>query len=227
MRLIPVFPLTWVFLAVVLLAKPMAVASPDLVSTTSASSSANPTDPAPGMFLVSKRSLKDLSFGQSVVYLLEHDETGTQGLIVNRASDVTLSEVIPDVDGIQKVENVLHYGGPVGLSSIFMLVRTNAASEGLFHISNGVYVSTDRRVLDEVINKKFPLNDVRFYLGYAGWAAGQLDFEFKRGSWHLITADPDEIFTKDIQSLWPRLIDQLEPKLDPVAYGSSLADSPN
>ena len=54
--------------------------------------------PGPGMFLVARRALEDSHFGQSVVYLVEHDEGGTLGLIVNRSSDVSLSEAVPDIE---------------------------------------------------------------------------------------------------------------------------------
>ena len=215
-----VLSLAWAALGLVLVAISIAVASPVQISATPSASETSPSEPAPGHFLVAKRSLKDLSFGQSVVYLLEHDETGTQGLIVNRSSDIKLSEALPDIADNQETEHVLHYGGPVGLSSIFMLIRSETVFDGLFHIANGVYVSTDRRVLDEILGAKTPENEVRFYLGYSGWAPGQLDYEFKRGSWHLMAADPDTIFTHDTQSLWGLLIKQLEPKLDPVAHGS-------
>ncbi len=170
------------------------------------------------MFLVAKRSLEDLSFGQSVVYLLEHDESGTQGLIVNRSSDIKLSEALPEIEDSHEIEHVLHYGGPVGLSSVFILIHSETYGEGLVHVANGIYVSTDRRVLDKVLASKIPENEVRFYVGYSGWAPGQLDYEFKRGSWHLIAADPEDIFTSDTHLLWDRLIRQLEPELDPVAH---------
>ncbi|MDH3857253.1 MAG: YqgE/AlgH family protein [Gammaproteobacteria bacterium] len=167
--------------------------------------------PGPGMFLVAKRSLDDSHFGQSVVYLVEHDDDGTLGLIVNRSSDVSLSEAVPDIEDKQATAHVLYYGGPVGLPMILMLARSESAREGMAHVVGDVYISSDRRVLDEVLAAKKPDSELRFYIGYSGWAAGQLDFELVRGDWHVVAADTDAIFSGETDLLWNRLIERLEP----------------
>jgi putative transcriptional regulator len=169
-------------------------------------------EPGPGMFLVAKRALDGPHFGQSVVYLVEHGEGGTLGLIVNRSSDISLSEALPDIEDKQATAHALYYGGPVGLPMIFILVRSESPSEGMVHVANNVYISADRRVLDEVLAVKKPKSEVRFYIGHSGWAAGQLDFELERGSWHVVAADTDAIFSGETDSLWNRLIERLEPR---------------
>jgi putative AlgH/UPF0301 family transcriptional regulator len=63
---------------------------------------------------------------------------------------------------------------------------------------------------------------VRFYIGHSGWAAGQLDFELERGSWHVVAADTDAIFSGKTASLWDRLIERLEPRGIQVDNRSSL-----
>ena len=168
--------------------------------------------PGPGMFLVAKRALDDSHFGQSVVYLIEHGEDGTLGLIVNRSRDVSLSEAVPDIKDKQATAHALYYGGPVGLPMILMLVRSELATEGLAHVANGVYISSDRRVLNEVLAAKKPGSEVRFYIGHSGWAAGQLNFELERGDWHVVAVDTDAIFSGKTDSLWNRLIERLEPR---------------
>ena len=167
--------------------------------------------PGPGMFLVARRSLYDSNFGQSVVYLVEHDEDGTLGLIVNRSSDVSLSEAVPDIEDEQAAVHALYYGGPVGLPMILMLARNESTREGMAHVVDDVYISSDRRVLDEVLAAKKPGSELRFYIGYSGWAAGQLDFELARDDWHVVPADTDAIFSGDTELLWNRLIERLEP----------------
>lgn len=167
--------------------------------------------PGPGMFLVAKRALDDSHFGQSVVYLVEHGKDGTLGLIVNRSSGVSLSEAAPDIEDKLATAHALYYGGPVGLPMILMLVRSESATEGMAHVVNNVYISSDRRVFDEVLAAKKPDSELRFYIGHSGWAAGQLDFELLRGDWHVVTADTDAIFSGETDSLWNRLIERLEP----------------
>lgn len=163
------------------------------------------------MFLVAKRELDGSHFGQTVIYLIEHDEVGTLGLIVNRSSDISLSEAIPDIEAEPAAAHVLYYGGPVGLPAILMLVRDESASELLEHVAGEVYVSADRSVLGEILAAGKPANEVRFYIGYSGWAAGQLDSEIERGSWHVVSAEANAIFSDETELLWERLIERLEP----------------
>jgi putative transcriptional regulator len=167
--------------------------------------------PGPGMFLVARRALDGSHFGQSVVYLVEHNEDGTLGLIVNRPGNISLSEALPDIEDRQAGAHALRYGGPVGLPMIMMLLRGESVAEGVAHVAGDVYISSDRRVLDELLAAKKAENELRFYTGYSGWAAGQLDFEILRGSWHVVAADTEEIFSGETESLWDRLIERLEP----------------
>jgi len=168
--------------------------------------------PERGMFLVARRALDDSHFGQSVIYLVEHGEDGTLGLIVNRSSDIKLSEAVPDIEDRMVTAHALHYGGPVGLSMILILVRSESALQGMEHVADDVYISSNRRVLDGVLAAKKPESEVRFYIGHSGWAAGQLESELERGSWHVVAADIDAIFSGDTDSLWNRLIERLEPE---------------
>lgn len=167
--------------------------------------------PGPGMFLVAKRALYDPNFAQSVVYLVEHGQHGTLGLIVNRSSGISLSEAVPDIEDKQAAAHTMYYGGPVGIPMILMLVRSKSATEGMTHIVDDVYISSDRGVLDRVLAAKKINSELRFYIGHSGWAAGQLDFELLRGDWYVVAADTDAIFSNDTDSLWSRLIERLEP----------------
>lgn len=164
------------------------------------------------MFLVARRSLDDPHFGRSVVYLVSHDEDGTLGLIVNRPGNFSLSEALPEIEDPQATEHALYYGGPVALSVILMLLRGESALEGMTQVVDDIYIGSERRLLDEIIAAKKPASEVRFYIGHAGWAAGQLDFELERGGWHVVKADTEAIFSSDARSLWERLIEQLEPE---------------
>jgi len=194
----------------------------DPISITPALPGTSTDEPERGMFLVARRALDDSHFRQSVVYLVEHGEDGTLGLIVNRSSDISLSEAVPDIEDKQATAHALYYGGPVGLPMILMLVRSESPTEGMEHVADDVYISSDRRVLDELLAAKKPASEIRFYIGHSGWAAGQLDFELKRDSWHVVAADTDAIFSEGMDSLWDRLIERLEPRGIQVDNRSSL-----
>lgn len=167
--------------------------------------------PAPGMFLVARRTLRDSHFSQSVVYLLEHDKRGTAGLIVNRPSQIRLAEAVAEIDEAAARDHALFYGGPVGISRITMLLRNEAASPLLTPVEDDVFVSANRQVLERLLAAGKPQNELHFYLGHAGWAPGQLDLELVHKHWHLVAGDADAIFASNINSLWKRLIQRLEP----------------
>lgn len=168
--------------------------------------------PGPGMLLVAKRALDGSYFGQTVVYLIEHDEHGTLGLIVNRPSEIRLSDVLADIEDGPAAAHRLYYGGPVEPSAIMMLMRGQSAAGEMAHVAGSVYVSVDRHVLDAALAANKSASELRVYLGYSGWSAGQLDFELERGSWHVVTADADAVFSGESDSLWHRLIERLEPE---------------
>ena len=171
-----------------------------------------PARPAPGRFLVATRALDGSYFGQTVVYLVEHDADGTLGLIVNRSSEIRLTDALPDLDGGPAAAHRLYYGGPVEPAMIMMLLRGTAAARGTALVAGSVYVGTDRRALAAALAANKSANEMRLYIGYSGWSPGQLDFELQRGSWHVVPARADEIFADDSDTLWQRLIERLEPE---------------
>lgn len=167
--------------------------------------------PATGRFLVAKRSLDDPRFRESVVYLVEHGDGGTLGLIINRPRKVSLAEVVPELDRKLASAHTVHYGGPVGMQMILMLVRADSSSDGLVHVADDVYISSARVAFDEALETQLPASKLRFYVGHSGWAPGQLEAELLHGSWFVVDRSTDDIFLEDPDSLWPRLIESLEP----------------
>ena len=169
------------------------------------------SEPAQGTFLVAKRSLVDPSFGESVVYLVAHDEDGSVGVIINRRSKLDLAETVPDLENARESDHSLYYGGPVELSMVLMLTRGGSEIEGLMHVGDGVHISSERPVIEAALAGEDSQRELRFYIGYSGWAGGQLAQELVRGSWHIVRGDPDAIFAADTRGLWDELIDALEP----------------
>ena len=181
-----------------------AMASPPLDGNTH-------VEPAAGMFLVARRSMRGPYFRRSVVYLLEHGKRGTMGLIVNRPSKVTLSDGVANIGDLSGKDHQLYLGGPVGRTQVLMLLRNPPNLVRVEHVVDDVYVSGARDVLEKLLELDKPDSELRFYVGHSGWAEGQLDFELTRKSWHVIHGDTGVIFSEDTESLWERLIDKLEP----------------
>lgn len=173
---------------------------------------ASPEDaPAAGMFLVAQRELRDLYFGHTVILLLQHDAEGSLGLIVNRRFDLNLAEAVPELDHAEAENHALSFGGPVGTHQVFMLLRDADALPGAYPVTEGIYFSGDRRVLDEMLTRKATDAELRLFIGYAGWGEGQLARELQLGSWHLVHGDSKAVFDGRMDGLWHRLIKTLEP----------------
>lgn len=167
--------------------------------------------PAPGMFLVSARKLRDRHFRKSVIYILRHDEHGTLGLIINKPGGLPLSRAVDNIDAQHARKHVLYYGGPVATSEITMLMENVPESSLVEHIDGDVYFSNQRVVMERLLEERKPANKLHFFHGHAGWMAGQLEQELARGDWHLIEGNTRSIFSPEIRSLWHRLIRKLEP----------------
>jgi len=168
------------------------------------------TEPAAGMLLVAARGLRDRFFGQSVILLLQHDITGSKGLILNRLSDWRLSDVVSDIDSAQADQYPVFFGGPMGVHKVVMLVHTTDAAAPARQVTDDIYFSESRRVFENLLAARTPADELHFYLGYAGWTTGQLAGEIARGSWHLVKGDPEAVFGAG-DRLWQQLINELEP----------------
>ena len=165
--------------------------------------------PAKGRFLVAVRGLPDPNFAQTVILLTKYSEEGAMGLIVNRATDIGLAGLLT-LEGVEKRAETIYVGGPVEKSGVLLLARSETPLEKSEQIVGDVYLSANRDLLEEYIAGPHGDESFRLYAGYSGWAAGQLDFEMARGSWHVFPADADTVFSTRPSKLWQQWIDRTE-----------------
>lgn len=161
---------------------------------------------AKGKFLVAARKLADYNFSQTVVLLIEYDPNRALGLIINRPTEMKLSIVFKDLKELQNRTDTLFLGGPVMRNQLLMLVRTGARPDGSVQVLQDVYVVSQLKLIEQMIENEEKGNRFRVYAGYAGWGPGQLDQEVKRGDWHILPADTDTVFNKAPSEMWPELI---------------------
>lgn len=157
---------------------------------------------AQGVFLVASRVMPDPRFAQTVILLLEHDETGTLGVIINHGSDVALTEAVPDLRGMSTVEHHLYFGGPVATDTLLLLASSDTPLADARPVQRPLYWSVNRSVLEKLLQDHKPADQMRAYLGSAGWAPLQLEAEIAQGGWHLMRADPSVVFARDPRGLW-------------------------
>jgi putative transcriptional regulator len=153
-----------------------------------------------GRLLVAMPVLDDPAFARSVVLLIDHDEDGALGVVLNRASEVPVSEATDTLIDLIPAPGVLFGGGPVEPNA---LVAIGRPQEGIAH-NETTFVEGLRLVdLDQdPVLAGVELSQVRLFAGYAGWAPGQLEHEVWQGAWVVVDAEPSDVFTSAPESLW-------------------------
>jgi putative transcriptional regulator len=162
-------------------------------------------DLALGRFLVASRDLADPNFAHTVVLLVEYENEGVVGLVVNRRTTIPISRVL----ALKQAEgrgDPVYVGGPVELTSVMALARLAEAPAGGGRVFNDIYLVRTEAPLVKVMGT--PGAKFRVFLGYAGWTAPQLRRETETGSWFIFPADAGMVFDPDPASLWGRLIEK-------------------
>ena len=164
---------------------------------------------AAGKFLVASRGLLDPNFAQTVVLLIQYDNDGAMGVIINRPTEVGLEELLPDLRDDRRAHVTVGVGGPVAHWQMILLYRRESGLDESNPVFEDVFFSASRGVLDLLLTEG---DEFRIYAGYAGWAPGQLEFEVDRGSWYVLPGDVASIFGSAPFELWRELIVQGEAK---------------
>jgi len=151
-----------------------------------------------GHLLIAGPALVDPNFWRSVVLVGEHSEDGALGVILNRASEATVDEAVPELAVLVDDIGSIHVGGPVQPSAIVVLadfVEPERAGSLVLDSVGFLPSEVDPDALGE-------LRKARVYAGYAGWGPGQLDDELEEGSWIVEPALPEDVFTPEPEGLW-------------------------
>jgi len=161
-----------------------------------------------GSLLVASPTLADPNFFRSVVFLLAHDDDdGSLGVVLNRPSPVPVDEIVPGWSGLAASPPVLFIGGPVQPSAAICIGRTElaeAAEAAGFAPLLGTLGTVDLH--EDPIDVPVALAEVRVFTGYAGWGPGQLAEEIGSGSWHVLTAQNQDVLSDDPEGLWGRVL---------------------
>ena len=170
----------------------------------------NIPDFLPGYMLISESELKDPNFFRTIVLILTHDQNGAMGLVINRPSNTTLTEIAEDMDSTEFSDAPIYIGGPVDQNYLFALhsgFLDEVKSDGAIEVGDHIVFEPDfsllhtnyKKVRDEPAS--IPPT-VRFFAGYAGWSGGQLENELKRKDWLVIPASADLVFTDNPGKTW-------------------------
>ena len=160
-----------------------------------------------GYFLIANPVLPDPNFSRTVVLLCNHDEQGSFGLVINRLAPINAKEVFEEVGVSGSPSGKIFIGGPVSPSQVFYLCQSKTPLPELDAICDGVYMGMSWELLDNLMTRiEDPEKNIRFYMGYSGWGAGQLAGEMDRLSWLTCEAQSEFFFQENEDSIWAHAV---------------------
>lgn len=160
-------------------------------------------DPSPGSLLIAGPLLDQECFCRSTICLIDHDNgSGTMGLVTNRESGCSLADL---VDGVEREERVpVFVGGPVQTGRLYYLHRMGGLIDGSEPVAPGLWAGGDFGKVLELVNGGVKIEgNIRFFVGYSGWSAGQLRGELDRYDWAVgPMGDPGSLLTLTEREAW-------------------------
>lgn len=168
----------------------------------------NTFKPQTGQLLISEPFLPDSYFKRSVILLIEHSNTeGSVGIILNKKLDIYFNKLI---NNAPHFKTKVFFGGPVETSNLYFIHSLGDIIPNSKSISNGVFWGGDINVVNELISDKIlNTNNIRFFLGYSGWIAHQLENELKANSWAVVKNNDKDLFSIDINNMWNIMVEKL------------------
>lgn len=178
--------------------------------------------PVPGSLLIATVGANDGWFTRTVVLLVDHDDSGTLGVVLNRYAEPRLSAVLPQWASLVSEPKVLFSGGPVSTNGAICLASPIGDEDppgfrpvwgrvGLLHLDTPIEIVTGGYA------------DLRIFAGYAGWEAGQLARELAMDLWWVVDATYSDVFGPEPENLWQRCLRRQGPDL---AWFSTWTDDP-
>lgn len=160
--------------------------------------------PEKGKILISEPFLADTFFNRSIVYLTDHTPQGSVGFILNKKLDLKVSAAITGFDGWN--EN-LSMGGPVAPDTLHYLHNLGNLIPKSVPIEGNISWGGDIDCVRELIKTgQIKQSQIRFFLGYSGWSAGQLERELKENSWIIASVKSDIIMNNKGDDTWKRVL---------------------
>ena len=160
-------------------------------------------DSLAGQLLIASPQILDPNFHRAVVLITAHTGEGAVGVILNRCSDATVGEAVPQLAAVTDLDEPVFVGGPVNPEGVAVLAEFDDPEDaGIVVLDDVGFVA-----LEEAIEVRAPdLQRARVFAGVAGWGPEQLEDELERDDWIIEPADLDDIFTEDPEGLWSSVL---------------------
>lgn len=168
--------------------------------------------PSRGKILISEPFLRDVTFGRSVILLVDHTEEGSMGLVINKQLPLLLNDIIMEFKYLDEIP--LYKGGPVATDTLFYL-HTLAEVSGSIPISKGLYLNGDFDEIKKYILQGNKINErIRFFLGYSGWESEQLHNEIKENTWLVSEEEKSYLMKDNTKDMWRKALEKLGSKYE-------------
>lgn len=154
-----------------------------------------------GKILIAQPFLNDGQFKRSVILITEHNEHGTMGFVMNKRMNLRFKDVLP---GFNDIHQPLFKGGPVADNQLFFIHRfATEIANGMPIGESGWYWGGDfTDVVRLLKERKAGFDDIHFFIGYAGWEAGQLENELEEKAWFVSDANFESLFNERFEDIW-------------------------
>jgi putative transcriptional regulator len=168
-----------------------------------------------GHFLIASKNLRDRNFFKAVVLMLEHNDDGAMGVVINHPMDVSVSTALSKHFEMSRAGQCLLAGGPVEENALLILHNSTDYDQEHDPVVPGVFVGTSPDVFEKVVESSLQDDDsgndfqFRIYAGYSGWGAGQLEQEMNHGDWFTLPASAEMVFDREPYDVWEEAMKQL------------------
>ncbi len=173
--------------------------------------------------LIATPAIKDPLFASSLVYMCEHNEKGSMGLVVNHQTSQILQDIFNQLDIECHDDSINHQpvfiGGPVQLEQGFVLHTTAGSWQKSIEVSSGIHLTSSIDILQAIAENTGP-KEYLVILGFSGWASGQLESELHQNSWLTSASSAELLFHQNSEDKWQMAFDTLGfdiSKLSPVS----------
>lgn len=168
--------------------------------------------PSRGKILISEPFLRDVTFGRSVILLIDHTEEGSMGLVINKQLPLLLNDIIMEFKYIDEIP--LYKGGPIATDTLFYL-HTLADISGAISICKGLYLNGDFEEIKRYILQGNKISEhIRFFLGYSGWESEQLSNEIRENTWLVSEEKKSYLMKSDTKDMWRKALEKLGSKYE-------------
>lgn len=169
-------------------------------------------DSLENQLLIAMPSLMDPFFYKTVTYICEHNDHGAMGLVINSPIDITLNELLEQINEQKPFADTLEQrvlsGGPVAQNKGFVLHSQQPGWSSSLQLSNELMITTSKDILMSLGTELAPKHYL-VTLGYAGWEPGQLEQEISQNSWLTLPADNEILFLTPAEQRWQKATEKL------------------